>query len=61
MLNVQEIAAQLRVHQRTVLREIKRGHFPGAFRVGRVWRIPASDLRAYVERRRGHQVSAPEE
>lgn len=52
LLSAQEVAKQLRIADRTVLNLIQRGKFPNAFQVGRVWRIPQADLKAYVEKQR---------
>ena len=53
-----EVARLLRVHRRTVLRMIGRGDFPGAFRVGWSWRIPAGDVKQYVEEERWERRAA---
>lgn len=60
LLSAQEVATQLRINDRTVLRLIERGHFPDAFKAGRAWRIPEADLKAYVEeQKRERQAAAP--
>lgn len=56
ILNVDEIAYRLNVDRNTILRWIKEGNFPNAFKARPVqrarWQIPQSDLDAYIERRR---------
>ena len=47
MLKVAEVASRLRVDQRTVYRMIRRGQLR-AVRVGRLFRIPAEALKAYL-------------
>lgn len=47
MLKVAEVASRLRVDQRTVYRMIQRGQLR-AVRVGRLLRIPAQALRAFL-------------
>lgn len=39
VLTVREVAEQLRVSPITLYRLLKLGKLPGAFRMGRVWRI----------------------
>lgn len=48
---VQEVAARLRVAVQTVRNLIGRGDLP-AIRVGRVYRIAAEDLEAFIRRQR---------
>ena len=45
-----EVAQELRVSPATVIRFIKDGDFPGAYQVGRPWRIPRSSWIAYLRR-----------
>jgi excisionase family DNA binding protein len=45
---VAEVAQRLRVDPRTIYRVIALGHLR-AVRVGRVWRVPADALEAYLE------------
>ena len=61
LLSTRKVASQLALSERTVLRMIRRGDFPGAFRAGgRAWRIPEADLEAYVEKQqRERQAAAP--
>lgn len=33
----------------TIIKLLKQGNFPGAYRVGAHWRIPVADLEAYRE------------
>lgn len=44
ILTVGEAAAYLRTHPLTIHRLLRKGAFPGALRIGRVWRIPQSVL-----------------
>lgn len=52
LLTSRQVAKRLETTERTVLREIKRGKFPNAFKVGWSWRIPKSDLDDYVRKAR---------
>ena len=46
-----DVAAEmLSVSTKTVRREIDRGHLR-AVRIGRLWRVPTSELEAYLRRR----------
>jgi excisionase family DNA binding protein len=47
-LTKKELAERLRLHRNAVARLLADGRFPGAFRIGRQWRIPASDLRVFI-------------
>jgi excisionase family DNA binding protein len=51
-INALALAKRLCVHKNTALELIDRGEFPNAFRIQRDWRIPESDIAAYIERRR---------
>src|SRR5712691_8776998 len=48
LLDVQEVAARLRVNPRTVLRMADRGELPGV-KVARRWRFRSSDLDTYLQ------------
>jgi excisionase family DNA binding protein len=48
LLDVQEVAARLRVNPRTVLRMADRGELPG-IKVARRWRFRSSDLDTYLQ------------
>jgi excisionase family DNA binding protein len=56
-LDVQEVAARLRVNPRTVLRMADRGELPG-IKVARRWRFRSSDLDTYLQ---SYQSSSSEE
>lgn len=45
-LTDQEVARELGVHPRSIQRRCKAGTLPGAYQVGRSWRIPRWGLRA---------------
>ena len=49
VMTVVEIANKLKVKENTVSRWCKEGKFANAFRAGRAWRIPKSDVEAYIE------------
>jgi excisionase family DNA binding protein len=49
---IEEAAAILKVHPRTINRLLERGELRG-FRVGRVWRISREALDAYIHGERG--------
>lgn len=57
LLTSRQVADQLRVTERTVVREIARGRFPNAFKAGRAWRIPRSDLSDYINKRKRQAVT----
>lgn len=48
LLDVQEVAARLRINPRTVLRMADRGELPGV-KVARRWRFHSSDLDTYLQ------------
>ncbi|MBA4544692.1 helix-turn-helix domain-containing protein [Thermoactinomyces daqus] len=48
---IEEIAEILKVHDRTVRREIERGNLK-AVKVGSVWRITHKDFEEYLEKNR---------
>lgn len=58
LLSTQEVAGQLRLSARGVIKLIHRGTFPNAFKAGRAWRIPESDLEEYVEKQRRERRAA---
>lgn len=47
VLTVREVAEQLRVSPITLYRLLKLGKLPGAFRMGRVWRINREALERF--------------
>lgn len=47
-LGLRELAALLGVSYHKAARLRRGGVFPGAYRIGRQWKIPASDLRDYL-------------
>lgn len=49
-LTVAEMAKALKLNEATIIRRIKSGAFPGAYKEGRPWRIPRSAWTAYLER-----------
>jgi len=51
MLSVEETAAALSVHRRTVLRYIRKGELPGAVHFPGEWRIPQATVDDFIERR----------
>jgi excisionase family DNA binding protein len=52
MLGLAQVVQMLRVSGKTGWRLVNKGVFPGAFKAGRDWRIPASDVDAYIAARR---------
>ncbi len=48
-LNVDEVAAKLKLHARTIRRLLTDGKLPGVRFGGRQWRIPADSLRKYID------------
>jgi len=56
MKTVDEIAAELHVHRITIYRLLKAGKIPG-FKVGRVWRFRANEVREWVEQPRAAKAA----
>lgn len=61
-LKVSEVAKILGVSRVTVHRLLKRGHFPGAYKVDPTWSrshviIPKSDVDAFLEKRRSGRTN----
>lgn len=52
LLKVQELATRLRVKRKTAERMCRRGEFPNALKVNGDWRVPESDVDAYLASRR---------
>jgi excisionase family DNA binding protein len=48
MKTVDELAAELQVHRITIYRLLKGGRIPG-FKIGRVWRFHAEEVRRWIE------------
>ena len=48
IMTPEELADYWRVHVSTVYRQLEKGLVPGAFKVGRVWRVPLSALSALM-------------
>lgn len=48
-LTAGQAAALLSCSKVTIIKLLKQGNFPGAYRVGAHWRIPVADLEAYRE------------
>lgn len=44
-----EVAQDMGTSQQTVIKLIEKSAFPGAYRLGRNWRIPSRDLKRYKE------------
>lgn len=53
-----EVADQLRVNTATITRYAKQGMFPGAFKVGKNWRIPADAIQQFINANAGVAVDA---
>lgn len=49
-ITVATLAELLDVHHETARKLVCGGHFPNAVKVGRDWRIPESDVAAYLKR-----------
>ena len=52
LLSVLEVARRFDVDDSTVRRLLYHGQFPNAFKVGRLWKIPETDVEEYVEKQR---------
>ena len=52
-----ELADEWRVSHPSILARIREGAFPNAFQVGAVWRIPRSDVEAYLEKQRKQHLT----
>src|SRR5438105_9727016 len=57
LLSLEEVCNTLQLHRDTVTGLFKSGAIPGAFKVGRVWRIAPSDLQRYVNRKRSEAAT----
>jgi len=59
-LTKKEVEAKLRLHRNTVTRLLAAGRFPGAFRAGQQWRIPAGDVEIFIhaaQENSGHSIN----
>lgn len=57
---IEEVARELGRAPSTVRGWRLAGEFPGAYQLGREWRIPRADVRAYLDRLRPtHETPAP--
>jgi excisionase family DNA binding protein len=65
MLTVKEVAAVLDAKPRTIQYWVKRGYFPGAYKIGIArnspYRIPRSDVDAFIVRRERQGKAATSE
>lgn len=63
LLSAVSAASHLQVHRRTILRFIRRGYFPNAFKAGQAWRIPKADIEEWERQQieRGRQAAASDE
>lgn len=52
-MSVAELSARWRANPKTVWRLVAQGKLPGAFRVGRQWRVPLADVEAYEAKTKG--------
>jgi excisionase family DNA binding protein len=50
---VNEAAMFLRVHRVTLYRMLKKGRIPGAFKIGRAWRLDLNELERLLETKGG--------
>jgi len=51
-LSTREVSERLAVHVNTLRKLLTAGAFPGAFRLGKDFRIPESDVDAFIAQRR---------
>lgn len=51
-----DLAARLSLHPETIYRAIRAGQMPEAVFIGRVWRIPAAAVAAWLDERRPHRA-----
>lgn len=49
IMTIQEVAALLRISERTIYAMAKEGRLPGAVKVGRSWRVLRPKLMAWLE------------
>ncbi len=52
-LTVQEVAKELRIDPKTVIRWINTGYLPG-LRIGKYYRVPKTDYQKFLEKHRKH-------
>jgi excisionase family DNA binding protein len=50
--SVRELAEYLGRSPSTIRDWLRRGEFPGAYKLGREWRIPKADVEAFLERQK---------
>jgi excisionase family DNA binding protein len=50
IVSVEEAAHYLQVERQTIYRMLKKWTIPGAFKVGRVWRIDLDELEGFLGR-----------
>jgi hypothetical protein len=58
LLDIESVARYLGISTRTAYERVRRGELP-ALKVGRLWRVRASDLQAWLERARAAQTASP--
>lgn len=58
LLSTQEVGGRLALDDSTIRRMLYKGEFPNAFKAGRAWKIPESDLEAYIEEKRRERRAA---
>jgi excisionase family DNA binding protein len=47
LISVREAAKLLRIHRITLYRMLDKGQIPGAFKVGRVWRLDLEEMQRF--------------
>lgn len=58
LLSTLEVARHLALSDASIRRMLYRGEFPNAFKAGRAWKIPETDLEAYVENQKRERRTA---
>ena len=60
LLTPVQVAERLQIRERTVNRWLRNGYLPG-FKLGREWRIVATDLRSFMEHHVNQRLDAASE
>jgi len=57
IMTIQEVAAYLKIKEKTSYRLVTEGKLPG-FKVGGAWRFRFDEIKAWIDNQRGHRADA---